>query len=219
MSLCSAQSTQLCMATQHARSPFAIRCSGYQMESPRIQHLEPTLTHTGLPEHCRPVQLFWFTLGLTLPCSQRLAQGWSQWGCLSRMHVSRLCTVWRQKRLVPAEQVSRVWSTSPVFLSLLSQRVVFPLVPRGAQPHVLFIWIRREEQLLPADQPCLLHQPRPPHLLPLYRPIHCHGKIRCHQTSRECSHRPVDHQQLWRLGGHSLSSALIFTELTKDAES
>ena len=49
------------------------------MESPGMQHLEPTCRHAGFPEHHRQVQLFWFTLGLTLPrsltsCSQRLAQ-------------------------------------------------------------------------------------------------------------------------------------------------
>lgn len=54
--------------------------------------------------------------------------------------------------------------------------MVLPAVPRGAQPHVLPLRVCRQEQLLPADQPCLLHQPRPPHLLPLHRPLHRHGE-------------------------------------------
>lgn len=65
-------------------------------------------------------------------------------------------------------------------LRLLSppQRMVLPAVPRGAQPHVLSLRVRRQKQLLFADQSGLLHQPRPPHVLPLHRPLHRHGERR-----------------------------------------
>lgn len=69
------------------------------------------------------------------------------------------------------------WPQEPLLTALaLSQGMVLPPVPRGAQPHVLPLRVRWQKQLLPADQPCLLHQPRPPHLFPLHRPLHCHGK-------------------------------------------
>lgn len=64
-----------------------------------------------------------------------------------------------------------------VTAALLSpQGVVLPPVARGAEPHVLPLRVCGQEQLLPADQPGLLHQPRPPHLLPLHRPLHRHGE-------------------------------------------
>lgn len=49
--------------------------------------------------------------------------------------------------------------SSPRSPFLSPQGVVLPPVPRGAQPHVLPLRVRWQEQLLPADQPCLLHQP------------------------------------------------------------
>lgn len=60
---------------------------------------------------------------------------------------------------------------------VLLQGVVLPAVPRGVEPHVLSVRVRRQKQLLSADQPRLLHQPRPPHVLPLHRTLHRHGEI------------------------------------------
>lgn len=57
------------------------------------------------------------------------------------------------------------------------QRMVLPVVPRGAEPHVLSVRVCRQKQLLLADQPCICHQPRPPLLLLLHRPLYCNGKF------------------------------------------
>ena len=56
------------------------------------------------------------------------------------------------------------------------QGVVLPPVARRAEPHVLPVRVRQQQQLQPADQPRLQRQPGPPPLLPLHRQIHCHGK-------------------------------------------
>lgn len=55
------------------------------------------------------------------------------------------------------------------------QRVVLLVVPWSAEPHVLSVWIRWKKQLLSADQPSVSHQPRPPLLLLLHRPLYCNG--------------------------------------------
>ena len=80
------------------------------------------------------------------------------------------------------------WCTTPphTLIHLALQRVVLLVVPWGAEPHVLSVWVRWEEQLLSADQPCVGHQPRPPVLLLLHRPLHCDGKLtHCPHTSRQ----------------------------------
>lgn len=95
------------------------------------------------------------------------------------------------KHLVIADNIStsRTWGLH-LFLHILLphcsiepwpllsplQGMVLPAVPWGAQPHVLSLWVRRQKQLLSADQPGLFHQPRPPHVLPLHRPLHRHGE-------------------------------------------
>ena len=38
----------------------------------------------------------------------------------------------------------------------------------GAEPNVLPVWVRQQEQLLPSNQPCLLCQPWPPALLQIH---------------------------------------------------
>lgn len=39
------------------------------------------------------------------------------------------------------------------------QRVVFPRVTRRAEPNVLSIPVRQQQQLWPTDQPCIFSQP------------------------------------------------------------
>jgi len=55
------------------------------------------------------------------------------------------------------------------------QGVVFPRVTRRAQPDVLSVPVRQQQQLRPADQPGVVRQPRPPHVLPVHWQIHCYG--------------------------------------------
>lgn len=57
-------------------------------------------------------------------------------------------------------------STYLVFVPWLHfQGMVFLALSWGAEPHVLFVWVRWQGQLLSADQPCVLHQPWPPQVL------------------------------------------------------
>lgn len=60
--------------------------------------------------------------------------------------------------------------------SVCLQGMVLSALPWGPEPHVLSVWVCRQEQLLPADQPGLLHQPWPPHILPLHWTLHRHGE-------------------------------------------
>lgn len=62
-------------------------------------------------------------------------------------------------------------------LPLSRQGVVLLVVAWGAEPHVLSVWVRWEEQLLPADQPSFCNQPRPPLIFLLHRQIYCNGML------------------------------------------
>ena len=55
------------------------------------------------------------------------------------------------------------------------QGVVFPRVTRRAQPDVLSVPVRQQQQLRPADQPGVVSQPWPPHVLPVHWQIHRYG--------------------------------------------
>lgn len=56
-----------------------------------------------------------------------------------------------------------------------SQGVVLPAVSWGPEPHVLFVWVCRQRQLLSPDQPCFLHQPWSPQVLQVHWTLHCYG--------------------------------------------
>lgn len=54
--------------------------------------------------------------------------------------------------------------------------MVFLALPRSPEPHVLLVRVCGQEQLLPADQSRVHHQPGPSLLLLLHRPLHRHGE-------------------------------------------
>lgn len=73
-------------------------------------------------------------------------------------------------------QISIV-NVSFLHLFIFGQGVVFPPLTWGPEPHVLSVWVCRQEQLLSTDKSCVHHQPRSPVLLLLHRPLHRHGKF------------------------------------------
>lgn len=75
---------------------------------------------------------------------------------------------------------SRAFTSS----SLLPQGVVLPAVPRSPESHVLPVWVCWQEQLLSADQPSILHKPRPPHVLSLHRSLHRYGELYWNHTKK-----------------------------------
>lgn len=76
---------------------------------------------------------------------------------------------------------SRAFTSS----SLLPQGVVLPAVPRSPESHVLPVWVCWQEQLLSADQPSVLHKPRPPHVLSLHRSLHRYGELYWNHTKKK----------------------------------
>lgn len=129
---------------------------------------------------------YYFVITLLLPCSyfiflpshhRRDAVITRNWLLLSSsLNCDRSLSDWRTPP--PAPPPSSLCRIQPWRLLSPPQGMVLPAVPRGAQPHVLSLRVRRQKQLLSADQPGILHQPRPPHVLPLHRPLHRHGERR-----------------------------------------
>lgn len=127
-----------------------------------------------------------FVITLLLPCyyfiflpshHRRDAVITQNWLLLSSsLNCDRSLSDWRTPP--PAPPPSSLCHIQPWRLLSPPQGMVLPAVPWGAQPHVLSLRVRRQKQLLSADQPGLLHQPRPPHVLPLHRPLHRHGERR-----------------------------------------
>lgn len=74
---------------------------------------------------------------------------------------------------------------------LVLQGMVLLTVPWSAEPHVLSVWVRWQEQLLSADQPGLGHQPGPPLLLLLHRSLHSNGTFTRKHTPAFCRLRGV----------------------------
>lgn len=62
-------------------------------------------------------------------------------------------------------------------VNMFFQRVVFPAIPWGPKPNVLFIWVCQQEQLFPSNQPGLRSQSWPSHLLQIHWPLHCYGEL------------------------------------------
>lgn len=81
------------------------------------------------------------------------------------------------------------WISHPTLTSALSsphsQGVVLPAVPWSPESHVLPVWVCWQEQLLSADQPSILHKPRPPHVLSLHRSLHRYGELYWNRTKTQ----------------------------------
>lgn len=115
------------------------------------------------------------------------------YGGLARFVEKRLKSHWPILQYYRYSVSISVWMLNS-FTSILYDRhvcfvcqgVVFPPFSWSPEPHVLSIWVCRQEQLLSADKSCLHHQPRPPVLLLLHWPLYRNGK--CLHAHFSCAH-------------------------------
>lgn len=91
------------------------------------------------------------------------------WHCLGQCRVFHLKGCYSNRKF-------QMQLRTKVKIGILLKGVVFPCVARCAQPNVLPLPVCQQQQLRPPGQPCVLHKPRPPHVLQIHRTVHRHGK-------------------------------------------